>query len=64
MTVHFGDVLHAAPPPRAPGRSGGDVRDIHASRDVAYVGPGNGYNDVLFAHDGQVHSPDEIRAGA
>ena len=25
-----------------------------------FIGAGNGYNDVLFAGDGQVHSVDEI----
>jgi hypothetical protein len=31
---------------------------------LAYIGPGNGYNDVLFEHDGQVHSVEELRAKA
>jgi hypothetical protein len=25
-----------------------------------FIGPGKGYNDVLFEGDGQVHSVDEI----
>ena len=65
VTVHFGDVLHAAPPPTG---SGPFRRAMYVTftrpETIAYVGPGNGYNDVLFEHDGQVHSPDEIRAGA
>jgi hypothetical protein len=28
---------------------------------MEFVGAGNGYNDVLFQHDGQVHSVDELR---
>jgi hypothetical protein len=31
---------------------------------IEFIGPRHGYNDVLFEHDGQVHSVDEIRAGA
>jgi Phytanoyl-CoA dioxygenase (PhyH) len=65
VTVHFGDVLHAAPPPTG---TGPFRRAMYVTftrpETIAYVGPGNGYNDVLFEHDGRVRSPDEIRAGA
>jgi hypothetical protein len=63
VTVHFGDVLHAAPPPAG---NGPMRRAMYITftrpETIAFVGPGHGYNDVLFEHDGQVHSPDEIRA--
>jgi hypothetical protein len=62
VTVHFGHVLHAAPPPSSP----------TAGRRALYVGfvppalfdvidSGQGYNDVLFTHqaDGHVASVDE-----
>jgi Phytanoyl-CoA dioxygenase (PhyH) len=61
VTVHFGDVLHAAPPPTG---SGPCRRAMYITftrpETLAYVGAGNGYNDVLFEHDGQVHSVDEL----
>lgn len=63
VTIHFGDVLHAAPPPTAdgPGR-----RSIYVTftrpETLEYVGPGHGYNDVLFEHDGRVHNVDELKA--
>jgi hypothetical protein len=63
VTVHVGDVLHAAPPPTGdgPGRRALYVT-FARPETIAYVGPGNGYNDVLFEHDGRVHAPDEIRS--
>jgi ectoine hydroxylase-related dioxygenase (phytanoyl-CoA dioxygenase family) len=65
VTVHFGDVLHVAPPPTG----SSDLRralyvTFARPETLAFVGAGNGYNDVLFEHDGQVHSPEEIRASA
>lgn len=64
VTVHFGHVLHAAPPPTGdgPGRRALYVT-FTRPETMEFVGPGNGYNDVLFEHDGQVRSVDEIRAG-
>jgi hypothetical protein len=64
VTIHFGDVLHVAPPPTGTA----DLRramyvTFTRPETIEYIGPGNGYNDVLFEHDGRVHSPDEIRAG-
>lgn len=62
VTVHFGDVLHAAPPPTG---SGPYRRALYVTftrpETLAYVGAGHGYNDVLFEHDGRVHSVDELR---
>ncbi|MEX2253890.1 MAG: phytanoyl-CoA dioxygenase family protein [Acidimicrobiia bacterium] len=62
VTVHFGDVLHAAPPPTGEGPCRRALYVTYTRPEtIAYVGAGNGYNDVLFEHDGQVHAPDEIR---
>ncbi len=65
VTVHFGDVLHKAPPPTG---SGPMRRALYVTfarpETIAFVGPGNGYNDVLFEHDGQVHAPDELHVDA
>jgi ectoine hydroxylase-related dioxygenase (phytanoyl-CoA dioxygenase family) len=63
VTVHFGHTLHAAPPPTAgqgPGR-----RALYLSYvppvTFAMVGPGQGYNDVLFTRDGgRVRHVDEL----
>lgn len=65
VTVHFGHVLHAAPPPSGdgPGRRALYVTYTRPET-IAFVGPGHGYNDVLFEQDGQVHSVDELRTGA
>ena len=61
VTVHFGDVLHAAPPPTGEGPC---RRAMYVTftrpETMAFIGPGNGYNDVLFEHDGQVHSVEEL----
>jgi hypothetical protein len=64
VTVHFGHTLHAAPPPTgaAAGR-----RALYLSYvpplTFEVVGPGQGYNDVLFTRDaGRVRHIDEIRS--
>ncbi len=65
VTVHFGHTLHAAPPPtdrRARGR-----RALYLSfvppLTFELVGPGQGYNDVLFTSDaGHVQHVDQLRA--
>jgi len=61
VTVHYGHVLHAAPPPTGdgPGRRAMYVTACR-SETQAFIGVGKGYNDVLFEGDGQVHSVDEI----
>ena len=64
VTVHFGHTLHAAPPPmerRAAGR-----RALYVSfvppLTFEMIGPGCGYNDVLFTRDqGRVRHIDELR---
>jgi hypothetical protein len=65
VTVHFGHVLHAAPPPTGsgPGRRAMYVT-FTRPETMEFIGEGKGYNDVLFEHDGRVHSVDEIRAPA
>ncbi len=63
VTVHFGHILHAAPPPsdrRANGR-----RAVYLSFvppiTFATIGPGKGYNDVIFTRDeGRVLHADEF----
>lgn len=62
VTVHFGHVLHAAPPPHSPtaGRKAMYVGwHIPAAFDL--VGPEQAYNDVLFMQEGgRVLSVEEI----
>jgi hypothetical protein len=61
VTVHYGHVLHAAPPPTGDGL-GRRAMYVTACRPETqeFIGAGKGYNDVLFEGDGQVHSVDEI----
>lgn len=62
VTVHFGHVLHAAPPPRSAtaGRKALYV-GWHIAEAFDLIGPEQGYNDVLFmAADGRVLSVEEI----
>jgi len=65
VTVHFGHVLHAAPPPSGdgPGRRAVYVT-FSRPETLDFVGPGNGFNDVLFERDAQVHSVEELTARA
>ncbi|MGA8726724.1 MAG: phytanoyl-CoA dioxygenase family protein [Acidimicrobiales bacterium] len=63
VTVHFGHTLHAAPPPTR--RSGAGRRALYLSfvppRSFEMVGPGQGYNDVLFTRDdGRVRHVDQL----
>jgi hypothetical protein len=64
VTVHYGHVLHAAPPPTgAGGRRALYVGFVRPeTRD--FVGEGHGYNDVLFERDGQVHNVGELSGSA
>lgn len=52
-TVHFGDVMHAAPPPSAPGRG---RRALYLSclpaRAFAHIPAGRSYNDTILARVG------------
>lgn len=61
VTLHYGHVLHAAPAPTGRG-IGRRAMYVTATRPetIEFVGPGRGYNDVLFARDGAVHHVDEL----
>jgi len=61
VTLHYGHVLHAAPAPTGRGL-GRRALYVTATRPdtIEFVGPGRGYNDVLFARDGHVHHVDEL----
>lgn len=67
VTVHFGHVFHAAPPPLSPaaGRRALYVGGVKPELFDA-IGPEQGYNDVLFAAtaDGHIASVDERLANA
>jgi ectoine hydroxylase-related dioxygenase (phytanoyl-CoA dioxygenase family) len=63
VTVHFGHAQHAAPPPLSP----------EANRRALYVGfvppaifdvigPGQGYNDVVYESGGDVQPPSALTA--
>jgi hypothetical protein len=63
VTVHFGHTLHAAPPPAD--RSAAGRRALYVSfvppLTFEMIGPGCGYNDVLFTRDeGRVRHIDEL----
>jgi hypothetical protein len=63
VTVHYGHTLHAAPPPSD--RQAAGRRALYLSYvpplTFEMVGPGKGYNDVLFTRDaGHVHHIDEL----
>jgi len=65
VTVHYGHVLHAAPPPTSPtaGRKAMYL-GYHLPAAFAAVGPGQAYNDVLVNRDGgRVRSVDEVTTG-
>jgi len=64
VTVHFGHTLHAAPPPTD--RTAAGRRALYLSYvpplTFEMVGPGQGYNDVLFTRDaGHVQHVDALR---
>ncbi len=64
VTVHFGHTLHAAPPPTDRSASGRRALYLTFVPPITFdmVGPGEGYNDVLFARDeGRVHHVDQLR---
>ena len=64
VTVHFGHTLHAAPPPTDPGAPGRRALYLSFVPPITFemVGPGQGYNDVLFTrHDGHVRHVNQLR---
>jgi len=54
VTVHFGHTLHAAPPPTERSATGRRALYLSFVPPITFemVGPGQGYNDVLFTRDG------------
>jgi hypothetical protein len=68
VTVHFGHTLHAAPPPTDRGAPGRRALYLSFVPPVTFemVGPGQGYNDVLFTRNaGHVRHVDQLQeAGA
>jgi ectoine hydroxylase-related dioxygenase (phytanoyl-CoA dioxygenase family) len=64
VTVHFGHTLHAAPPPADRAAAGRRALYVTYVPTLVFemIGPGQGYNDVLFTRDdGHVHHVDELR---
>lgn len=63
VTVHFGHTLHAAPPPTDPHAPGRRALYLTFVPPITFemVGPGQGYNDVLFTRSaGRVRHVDEL----
>jgi len=63
VTVHFGHTLHAAPAPTDPGATGRKALYLSFVPPLLFemVGPGQGYNDVLFTrHSGHVQHVDQL----
>ena len=63
VTVHFGHTLHAAPPPKDRRASGRRALYLSFVPPLTFemVGPGQGYNDVLFTRsEGRVQHADEF----
>jgi ectoine hydroxylase-related dioxygenase (phytanoyl-CoA dioxygenase family) len=64
VTVHFGHTLHAAPPPEDPQASGRRALYLSFVPPLTFemVGPGHGYNDVLFTRsEGRVQHVVQFR---
>ncbi len=63
VTVHFGHTLHAAPPPGDPHAAGRWALYLSFVPPLTFdmVGPGQGYNDVLFTRsEGHVQHADQF----
>ena len=64
VTVHFGHTLHTAPAPTDPEAGGRKALYLSYVPPLLFdmVGPGQGYNDVLFTrHAGRVRHVDQLR---
>ena len=64
VTVHFGHTLHAAPPPTDSAAAGRRALYLSFVPPLTFemIGPGQGYNDVLFTRDaGHVQHVDTFR---
>lgn len=67
VTVHFGHTLHAAPPPTDIAAAGRRALYLSFVPPLTFemIGPGQGYNDVLFTRSaGRIRHVDELRAGS
>jgi hypothetical protein len=67
VTVHFGHTLHSAPPPTD--RSAAGRRALYLSfvppLTFEMIGPGQGYNDVLFTRGaGRIRHVEELRVAS
>jgi hypothetical protein len=65
VTVHFGHTLHSAPPPTDLSASGRKALYLTFVPPLTFemIGPGQGYNDVLFTRGaGRIKHVDELRA--
>lgn len=63
VTLHYGDILHAAPPPTDSGRRTGriTINLTHPhERCFRFIGPRQGYNDVLLASRNGVAGHDAV----
>ena len=63
VTIHFGHTLHAAPPPGDRAAAGRRALYVSFVPPLTFevIGPGHGYNDVLFTRDeGRVRHIDEL----
>jgi len=63
VTVHFGHTLHAAPPPKDRETAGRRALYLTFVPPLTFemIGPGHGYNDVLFTRDsGRIRHVDEF----
>ena len=63
VTVHFGHILHAAPPPADHQVSGRRALYLSFVPPITFatIGPGKGYNDVIFTREnGRVMHADEF----
>jgi hypothetical protein len=64
VTAHFGHTLHAAPPPTDRAAAGRRALYLSYVPPLTFemIGPGQGYNDVLFTRDsGHVQHVDALR---
>jgi hypothetical protein len=64
VTVHFGHILHAAPPPTDRAAHGRQALYLSFVPPITFetIGPGQGYNDVLFTRDaGRIKHVDQFR---
>lgn len=67
VTVHFGHTLHCAPPPADLSAAGRRALYLSFVPPLTFemIGPGQGYNDVLFTRGaGRIKHVDELRAAS